>query len=227
MRRNFLLVYFQLMLRGVAQRARLLACLQAGKRGVENVAVILERLKSLGICSDVICDKKGEVSPDNACANDCTFVHGLQSSKSVTLMTVDVAGGKVSYDLVCIGLLFTIWCACHTASTLSSLFNLGWGKAIHGRVHPFNLCYNVVHTIRHHVGIDVTFVILATYLNLMMAKAGGDEYVRAGSPQLRGKDIQSAMGKVDSNTVAPQQYNIVILKLSRIRKDTCRAHFEI
>ena len=185
------------MLRGVVDRARVLGVFQAGKRGFENSIPILRRFAELGQCKTVNCDEEGTVTPENSCNNGCTFEHGMQTRLSLTLMTVDVAGSKVAATLACIGLVFTVWCACHMTNTCSADYYEGFGRPRRGTPHPFNLCFDQINLIRKHIGIETYFVVLACYLNERMKEEGGADYISAGSPEITGGELQSAVGLCD------------------------------
>lgn len=88
-------MYILMMVRGVVDRARMFGVFQAGKRGAENAIPIKARMEELGQCESVDCVEIGTVTPENPCDKGCTFEHGTANvTTSLTLMTVDVAGGK-------------------------------------------------------------------------------------------------------------------------------------
>ena len=98
-------------------------------------------------------------------------------------------------SLACLGLLFTVWCACHCANTCSGCYSEGFGPPKRGSAHPFNVLFEVFHLIRNKIGVSIYFVITAAYLNKLMKEAGGEAYVAAGSPTVTGGGLQKGVGK--------------------------------
>lgn len=112
---------------GKIEPAVLLGCLDTGKTGKENAAAIKNRLRELGLDGN---------------------------SVQLLIQTVDGAGKKVMAELEDLGLVFTIVCECHNVNKCGEQFDEAFPQSGPAGATISDLCFRVIHTIRHTIGIN-------------------------------------------------------------------------